>query len=192
MGDRLGGSEFGRGLEAPGPCRGCLNLLSVDLSGSVECSGDPSERSPGSEECLAYVPLDIVKTTTRSRKLDEISRKAAVDVRRPTNRRSIHRRLSVVKEYRSITREDLGFTESVSNQVARGVLRRAGRFNPKGHQNDKDNIQSPAVLPASLILRPYTSPTYLVCMFLHLLCKYVSVHALRYVPSHLCYLRPPQ
>jgi len=94
LGERLSVSEFGLVFEAPAPCRDCLNFLSRDSRGSVECSGDPAERSPGSEECLAYVPVEAaVASIDRSRELDKISEKVAVNLRR-----SISRESRVVKE----------------------------------------------------------------------------------------------
>ena len=83
LGERLSSSEFGLVFEAPAPCGDCLNFSSVNSSGRVECSGDPAERSPGSEECLAYVPVDAaVASIDRSRELDKVSEKAAVNLRR--------------------------------------------------------------------------------------------------------------
>jgi len=93
LGERLSCSEFGWTLEVREPCKDCLNFLSTDSLGRVNCSGDPVERSPGSEECLAYVPLGVVKSIDRSRELSEVSRKATVDLRRSVGRES-----PVVKE----------------------------------------------------------------------------------------------
>ena len=94
LGERLSCSEFGWTLEVREPCRGCLNFLSRDSRGSVECSGDPAERSPGSEDCLAYVPVDaVVASIDRSRELDKVSEKVAVKLRRSVGRES-----SIVKE----------------------------------------------------------------------------------------------
>lgn len=61
LGERVGSSEFGWVSEAPPvPCKDYLNFLSMDYYGRVKCSGDPRERSPGCEKCLAYIPLDVV------------------------------------------------------------------------------------------------------------------------------------
>lgn len=93
LGERLRGSEFGWVFEAPAPCKDCLNLASVDSLERVNCSGDPAERSPGTEECLAYVPLGVANSIDRSRRLNDASRKVTVDPRR-----SIDRKSAVVKE----------------------------------------------------------------------------------------------
>jgi len=94
LGERIGSSEFGWALEAPAPCKDCLNYTSIDSTGRVECSGDPSERSPGSEECLAYIPLDAVTSIQRTKEPNEVSREVTADLRR-----SIKRKSNAVKEY---------------------------------------------------------------------------------------------
>jgi len=90
----MGGSEFGWVLEAPAPCKDCLNYISIDSGGRVECSGDPSERPPGSEECLAYIPLDAVTSINRAKELDEVSREVTAHLRKSVDRKS-----NTVKEY---------------------------------------------------------------------------------------------
>jgi len=93
LGERLSCSEFGWTLEVLEPCKDCLNFLSTDSLGRIDCSGDPVERSPGSEECLAYVPLGAVRSIDRSREPNKASRKVVVDPRR-----SIDRESSVMEE----------------------------------------------------------------------------------------------